>query len=118
MDLRRIFLSTQLLSLALSSNNPQLESRVYNQDYSVALRGAQVTKSSWAASRLHPTLEKSFVACATTCVDKYRADLSCNSIMYVQETRECHLGKTTLPNAGEATEFVYRIPEGTGEIKL
>ena len=116
MDLRGIFLSIQLLSVALSSNHPQLESRVYNQDYSVALRGVQVTESSWATSRLQPTLEKSFVACATNCVDKYRDDLSCNSIMYSQETRECHLGTTTLPKAGEATEFVFRIPDGTGEI--
>ena len=117
MNLRRIFLSIQLLSVALFLNKPQLESRVYNQDYSVALKGVQVTESSWAASRLHPTLEKSFVACATTCVDKYREDLSCNSMMYAQETRECHLGNTTLPNAGgEATAFVYRIPDGTGGI--
>ena len=116
MDLKRIFLLILLLSVALGSDNPQLETRVYNKDYSVSLKGVQVTKSSWASSRLHPTLEKSRVACATTRVDKYRDDLSCNSIMYSQETRECHLGTTTLPKAGEATEFVFRIADGTGEL--
>ena len=118
MDLKRIFLLILLLSVALGSDNPQLETRVYSKDYSVSLKGVQVTKSSWASSRLHPTLEKSRVACATTCVDKYRDDLSCNSIMFAQETQECHLGNTTLANAGEAAEFVYRIPDGTGERAL
>ena len=116
MDLRKIFLQIQLVSVALSTNYPQIESRVYNKDYSVALRGVHVTKSSWASSRVNPTMEKSFVACATKCVDKYRDDLSCNSMMYAQETLDCHLGNTTLPsNAGEVLEFVYRIPDGTGE---
>ena len=115
MGLKRIFLSLQLLSVAQCSNNSQLETRVYDQDFSVALRGVHVSESSWASSRLPPTLEKSFVDCATACVDKYREDLSCNSMMFARETRECHLGKTTLPNAGEPTEFVYRIPDGAGE---
>ena len=118
MDLKRIDLLFLLLSVAHGSNDPQLKTRVYNKDYSVSLRGVQVTKSSWTSSRPHPTLEKSRVACATTCVDKYRDDLSCNSIMYARETQECHLGNTTLANAGEAAEFVYRIPDGTGERTL
>ena len=49
------------------------------------------------------------VSCATTCVDKYRKDCSCNSIMYVRETKECHLGKTTLAIGQEDTEYVYMI---------
>ena len=36
--------------------------------------------------------------------------------MYVRETKECHMGNTSLTNGNEATEFVYRIPDGTGEI--
>ena len=65
------FLSFHILS---ASNTPQLESRVYNEDYSVALRGVRVTKSSWNSNRLQPTVENSNVACASTCVDKFRED--------------------------------------------
>ena len=65
------FLSFHILS---ASNTPQLESRVYNEDYSVALRGVRVTKSSWQSNRLQPTVENSNVACASTCVDKFRKD--------------------------------------------
>ena len=36
-------------------------------------------------------------------------------MMYVRETKECHLGKTTLPTGQEATEFVYRISNERGK---
>ena len=36
--------------------------------------------------------------------------------MYVRETRECHMGNSTLTNGNDDSEFVYRIPDGTGEI--
>ena len=47
---------------------------------------------------------------------KCREDLSCNSIMYVRETRECHMGNSTLTNGNDDSEFVYRIPDGTGDM--
>ena len=47
---------------------------------------------------------------------KCREDLSCNSIMYVRETRECHMGNSTLANGNDDSEFVYRIPDGTGDM--
>ena len=68
------FLSFYILS---ASNTPQLESRVYNKDFSIALRGVRVTKSSWESNRLQPTVENSNVACASTCVDKFREDNCC-----------------------------------------
>ena len=82
------------------------------------IQGVLVSESSWESSRLPPTVEKSIVSCATACIDKFRADFSCNAIMFVQETQECHFGNTTLTdeNENEATEFVYRIPDGKGKI--
>ena len=47
---------------------------------------------------------------------KCREDLSCNSIMYVRETRECHMGNSTLANENDDSVFVYRIPDGTGDM--
>ena len=47
---------------------------------------------------------------------KCREDLSCNSIMYVRETRECHMGNSTLANGNDESVFVYRIPDGTGDM--
>ena len=47
---------------------------------------------------------------------KCREDLSCNSIMYVRETRECHMGNSTLANENDESVFVYRIPDGTGDM--
>ena len=47
---------------------------------------------------------------------KCREDLSCNSIMYVRETRECHMGNSTLANENDELVFVYRIPDETGDM--
>ena len=47
---------------------------------------------------------------------KCREDLSCNSIMYVRETRECHMGNSTLANENDESVFVYRIPDETGDM--
>ena len=113
MDQKKIIILVHLLAVGQAST--KIETRVYNKDFSVALRGDLVTESSWKSSRVPPTLEKSLVGCASACVDKYREDLSCNSIMFVGETKECHMGNTTLADADEATEFVYRIPDGTGK---
>ena len=107
------FLSLNVFS---AYKTPRIESMVYNEDYSIALRGARVSESSWTSSRLQPSVEDSNVACASACVDKYREDLSCNSIMYVRETRKCHMGNSTLANGNDGTEFVYRIPDGTGDM--
>ena len=129
MDPRHVSLLIQLLSVVQGFNNPLVDTRVYDKDYSVFLQGeinqsinhiqgVLVSESSWESSRLPPTVEKSIVSCATACIDKFRADFSCNAIMFVQETQECHFGNTTLTdeNENEATEFVYRIPDGKGKI--
>ena len=113
MDQKQIIILVHLLAVGQSST--KIETRVYNEDFSVSLRGDLVTESSWTSSRVPPTLEKSLVGCASACVDKYREDLSCNSIMFDGETKECHMGNTTLADADEAAEFVYRIPDGTGK---
>ena len=82
----------------------------------MSLEGTLASERSWTSNRLPPTIEKSSVTCATACVDKFRKDSSCNSIMFVKETKECHMGFTSLPNDNETepTEYVYRIPEGKG----
>ena len=129
MDPRHVSLLIQLLSVVQGFNNPLVDTRVYDKDYSVFLQGeinqsinhiqgVLVSESSWESSRLPPTVEKSIVSCATACIDKFRADFSCNAIMFVQETQECHFGNTTLTdeNENEATDFVYRIPDGKGKI--
>ena len=129
MDPRHVSLLIQLLSVVQGFNNPLVDTRVYDKDYSVFLQGeinqsinhiqgVLVSESSWESSRLPPTVEKSIVSCATACIDKFRADFSCNAIMFVQETQECHFGNTTLTdeNENEATEFVYRIPDGKGKV--
>ena len=119
MDLKTASFLIHLFSLAQGSNDPQIISRVYIGDYSVALQGILVSESSWSSNRLPPTTENSKVSCATACVDLFRSRYhSCNSIMYVKETKECHMGYTSLPNGNEATEFVYRIPNGKGEVSL
>ena len=118
MDLRTTSFLIYLLSVAQGSNDPQIKSRIYIGDYSVALQGILISESSWSSNRLPPTTENSRVSCATACVDLFRRDVSCNSIMYVKETKECHMGYTSLPNGNEATEFVYRIPNGKGEVLL
>ena len=129
MDPRHVSLLIQLSSVVQGFNNPLVDTRVYDKDYSVFLQGeinqsinhiqgVLVSESSWESSRLPPTVEKSIVSCATACIDKFRADFSCNAIMFVQETQECHFGNTTLTdeNENEATEFVYRIPDGKGKV--
>ena len=129
MDPRHVSLLIQLLSVVQGFNNPLVDTRVYDKDYSVFLQGeinqsinhiqgVLVSESSWESSRLPPSVEKSIVSCATACIDKFRADFSCNAIMFVQETQECHFGNTTLTdeNENEATEYVYRIPDGKGKI--
>ena len=118
MDLKTTSFIIHLFSFAQCSNDPQIKSRVYIGDYSVALQGILVSESSWSSNRLSSTLEGSRVSCATACVELFRRDVSCNSIMYVKETKECHMGYTSLPNGNEATEFVYRIPNGKGEVLL
>ena len=116
MDLKTVSFLIQLLSASQGSTEPQIKSRIYNGDYSAALQGVLVSESSWSSNRLPPTPEESSVSCATACVDLFRRDLSCNSIMYDRETKECHMGFTSLPSGDEATEFVYRIPNGKGEV--
>ena len=118
MDPKHISFLFQLLSVGQGLNNPQVNTRVYDKDYSVALKGILVSKLSWTSNRLPSTVEKSIVSCATACVDKFRMDVSCNSIMYDREREKCHFGNTTLPNGSEATEFVYRIPDGKGKKHL
>ena len=118
MDLKTASFLIHLFSAAQGSTDPQIKSRIYIGDYSVALQGVLVSESSWSSNRLPPTPEESSVSCATACVDLFRRDLSCNSIMYVRETKECHMGYTSLPSGDEATEFVYRIPNGKGEVLL
>ena len=118
MDLEYIFILLHYFYAAWGLNNPQIKSRVYTEDYFVSLEGTLVSEGSWTSSRLPPTIEKSSVTCATACVDKFRKDSSCNSIMFVKETKECHMGFTSLHNDNETepTEYVYRIPEGKGSI--
>ena len=118
MDLKTGSFLIHLLSVTQCLNDPQIKSRVYIEDYSVALQGVHVSESSWSSNRLPPTREESSVSCATACVTLFRQDVSCNSIMFVRETKECHMGYTSLPNRDEATEFVYRIPNGKGEVLL
>ena len=118
MNRKNIFLFFCLLSVVWGINTPQVVSRVYNNDYSVDLQGVLVSKNSWTSSRLVATEEESMVSCATICVDKYKEDCTCDSMMYVRETKECHLGKTTLPIGQEATEFVYRISNERGKNKF
>ena len=127
MDLKTASFLIHLLSVAQGLKDPQIKSRIYIGDYSVALEGVLVSESSWSSNRFPSTAapttsvnmpEKSSVSCATACVDLFRRDVSCNSIMYVRETEECHMGYTSLPNGDEATEFVYRIPDGKGEVLL
>ena len=118
MDLECIFILLHYFCAAWGLNNAQMKSRVFTEDYFVSLEGTLVSESSWTSSRLPPTIEKSSVTCATACVDKFKKDSSCNSIMFVKETKECHMGFTSLPNdnENEPTEYVYRIPEGKGII--
>ena len=118
MDPKHIIFLFQLLSVGQGLNNPQVNTRVYDEDYSVALKGVLVSELSWTSSRLPSTVEKSIVSCASACVDKFRMDVSCNSIMYDRETEKCHFGNTTLPSGSEPTEFVYRIPDGKGKKHL
>ena len=108
MDLKIAIFLIHLLSVAQGLNDPQIKSRVYIEDYSVALQGILVSESTWSSNRLPSTLEESSVSCATACVTLFRQDVSCNSIMYVRETKKCHMGFTSLPNREEATEFVPR----------
>ena len=114
MDLEYIFILLHYFCAAWGLNNAQMKSRVFTEDYFVSLEGTLVSESSWTSSRLPPTIEKNSVTCATACVDKFRKDDSCNSIMF----EECHMGFTSLPNdnENEPTEYVYRIPEGKGII--
>ena len=109
MDLEYVFILLHYFCAAWGLNNAQMKSRVFTEDYFVSLEGTLVSESSWTSSS---------VTCATACVDKFREDSSCNSIMFVKETKECHMGFTSLPNdnENEPTEYVYRIPEGKGII--
>ena len=73
------------LTPARSSQQHLLLSQVYLHDGSQVLQLARVSQQSWKAA---PHLEGG----RTQLCEKYKADISCDSIMYVKATGECHMG--------------------------
>ena len=97
-----------LLTPARSSQQKLLLSHVHLPDWSMDL--AQVSQDCWQTGRLPPTTGQGLVDCAASCVQKYKADGSCNAIMYVKDTdKGCHMGTADLVEEGQASETVYRI---------
>ena len=104
-----ILLLLLLLTPARSSQQDLLHSQVHLPDWSQVLQLTRVSQASWQSGRLAPTTEQSLVNCAASCVQKNKADGSCDSIMFVKAARECHMGTAGLVEEGQASDTVYRI---------
>ena len=103
-----------LLLNYVSANHPAKPPRstmIMTEDFRTTLVGTYISQASWTAGRQPPTIEPCAVACATKC-----ARTTCNAIMYVRATKECHVGEgVTLPkSAEEPREFVYMIEDTAG----
>ena len=103
-----VLLLLLLLTPARSSQQHLLRSQVHLPDWSQVLQLTRVSQQSWQAARLPPTLEESVVSCAASCVERSKVDGSCDSIMYVKATGECHMGTADPVEEGQAYHTVYR----------
>lgn len=104
----RILINKLLLTKLVPSNS------IITGEHGGTFNLASVSKQSWEESRQTPRIENCSVDCARICSLLHLQDPdSCNAVMFVRETGECHLGTVVLAQEGEQTERVFMIP-GTG----